>query len=86
MIQISILNPTNQRKILRATTTLSRTRPGENTRWVQAAPFLKPTLEEGEWEWLGSKWRDAIKEKEGNFRGPSINEIMIGIQEEEKLN
>ena len=45
--------------------TLSRTRPGDNTRWVDPSAFLKPTLEQGEDNWLGVEWAKAMNLKEG---------------------
>jgi len=72
--------------------TLSRTRPGENNRWVDPSAFLKPTLEEGKSNWLGLEWAEGVYEKErkqeesglkssSEIRFPSVYEIMVGIQE-----
>ena len=70
--------------------TLSRERPGDNTRWVDPSAFLKPTLDEGEANWLGLEWERAMNRKEGRKtsadRFPSVYEIMIGIQQQEKIN
>ena len=72
--------------------TLSRERPGDNTRWVDPSAFLKPTLSDGVPNWLGEEWAKAINKKEGGGkydwmgRYPSVYEIMLGIQEQEKLN
>ena len=64
--------------------TLSRERPGDNTRWVDPSAFLKPTLDQGEINWLGTEWAKAMMKKEGAWffqsRYPSVYEIMIGIQ------
>ena len=45
--------------------TLSRTRPGENSRWAHASAWKKPTLKEGVQNWLGETWSKEMKKKEG---------------------
>ena len=66
--------------------TLSRTRPGTSSRWIDSqAWILKPTLEEGLPNWLGMYWLIGMNEKEGRdtydgSRYPSVNEIQCGIQ------
>ena len=73
-------------------TTGSRTRPGDNFRWNDHDFLRKPSLKEGEKNWLGKKWSDSIKDKEGKHRSgrsfslPSVTDIMEGIQKQEKLN
>jgi len=80
--------------VLRLNTTANRTRPGDNFRWNDNDFLRKPSLKEGEFNWLGIKWSDSIKDKEGKHRVqrfgglslPSVTEIMVGIQKQEKLN
>ena len=90
MVEINVLNPLLQRKITRSMSTASRIRPGENTRWVDASAWKKPTLKEGVPNWLGETWEKEMKKKEGldeyAYRLPSVFEIMTGIQAEEKKN
>ena len=69
--------------------TLSRTRPGQNSRWVDSQAWvIKPTLDEAESGWLGQEWMEEMMKKKGtvydpydgsNFRYPSVNEIQVGI-------
>ena len=78
---------------MRITTIAERNRPGNNFRWNDNDFLRKPTLKEGEENWLGKKWEEAMVDKEGkkrdeyyDFSLPSVTEIMVGIQKQEKLN
>jgi len=68
MRQISILDPSKQRQVLRATSTKSRARTTDSARWAGNDAFLiKPTLEEGEDNWLGFEWakKELVKRDDG---------------------
>ena len=52
MLQINIENPLKQRKVYRPNRTVRRSRPGDSTRFVDSAAFMKPTLSQGVYAWL----------------------------------
>jgi len=85
MVQININNPSLQRKIMRSNTTTDRNRPDDSFKWNDV-DFLKPTLEQGTYAWLGKKWQKATFKKYPKRGGgsdffvyPSVLEIMVGI-------